>query len=147
MSKTLRIFTEITPNPRTLKFVTNQVLLPVGSADFPIAQAAGDATLPKALFEVPGVESVFICGDFVTISKRDDATWETVVPGVSEAMAKVNTYTEDPGALINWLLQGRENLHGMDRLAVNFLFLFVRTPANILRRGVGLTAQPFTGHP
>jgi Fe-S cluster biogenesis protein NfuA len=88
---TVRIFTEITPNPRTLKFVTNRVLMPVGSADFPIPQAAGalaDPALPKTLFGIGGVQGVFISGDFVTITKKDDSPWEQVVPEVAEALGK-----------------------------------------------------------
>jgi Fe-S cluster biogenesis protein NfuA len=87
---TVRIFTEITPNPRTLKFVTNRVLMQTGSADFPIPAAAGslgDPALPKVLFAAQGVQGVFISGDFVTITKRDDMTWETVVPDVVQALS------------------------------------------------------------
>ncbi len=64
-----------TPNPNALKY---EVGVEVGG---PKAYAAGkecDDPMAAALLELPGVTSVFMSADFVTISKAPDATWEGI---------------------------------------------------------------------
>jgi hypothetical protein len=66
-----------TPNPNALKFT-------VGT-DFasPQSFAAGmetDDPIAAPLLELPGVTSVFMSADFVTISKSPDAFWDEIAP-------------------------------------------------------------------
>lgn len=66
-----------TPNPNALKFTV--------SAEFeaPHSFAAGlDTEDPVAgpLLALPGVMSVFMSADFVTISKSPDAFWDEIAP-------------------------------------------------------------------
>ena len=78
------IYTEITPNPASLKFVSTQVLLPKGSADFPDVAATEEAPLAKKLFDFAFTERVFFGANFVTITKNDDFQWEEVIPVVKD---------------------------------------------------------------
>ena len=72
------IETEGTPNPATLKFLPGREVMPSGTADFPSAAAAGASPLAQALFALPGVARVFLGGDFITITKSDEADWASL---------------------------------------------------------------------
>jgi len=64
------LYTEQTPNPETLKFVTNRMLYK-GTADFRTPDLAEEwSPLATALFEMPFVKGVYICNNYVTISKE-----------------------------------------------------------------------------
>jgi Fe-S cluster biogenesis protein NfuA len=77
------IYTEITPNPASLKFVTDQFLLKSGSADFASVEQTEDAPIARKLFEnFRFVERVFISSNFITITKTPDFQWEEVIPVV-----------------------------------------------------------------
>ncbi len=75
------IQTEPTPNPDTLKFLPGQeVAGGAGPFDYAGAEAAAASPLARALFEVDGVERVFLGGDFVSVSKTPAADWIHVRP-------------------------------------------------------------------
>ena len=76
------IYTEITPNPATLKFVADKVLLKKGSADFPDPESANASPIAQQLFEYAFVKGVFIGHNFVSVTKDDSKQWEDVIPGV-----------------------------------------------------------------
>lgn len=73
------LYTEQTPNPESLKFVTNRMLY-VGTADFREAEFAKEwSELATALFEMPYVKGVYICNNFVTITKEFNYPWEEIM--------------------------------------------------------------------
>ncbi len=76
------IYTEITPNPSSLKFVTDQHILTKGSADFPRAEDTEDAPVAKKLFDFVFVERVFISNNFITITKSEEFQWQQIIPVV-----------------------------------------------------------------
>lgn len=82
------IQTESTPNPATLKFLPGQSVLGSGTADFTNPEAASASPLARRLFAVPGVEAVFLGGDFVTVTKADDADWTALKPALLGAIAE-----------------------------------------------------------
>ena len=82
----MMIYTEITPNPASLKFVADKVLMPSGNADFPNVEAAADAPLARKLFEFSFVEGVFLGHNFVTVTKAADKTWEELIPTLKKAV-------------------------------------------------------------
>lgn len=74
--KNIHIYLESNPNPNSLKFVVNEMLVPEGlSYDFPNAASAANAPLAQELFEYPFVERVFYASNFVTVTKKDDVEW------------------------------------------------------------------------
>jgi Fe-S cluster biogenesis protein NfuA len=74
--KSIHIYLESNPNPNSLKFVVNEMLLPEGmSFDFPDATLALDAPLALELFAYPFVERVFYASNFVTVTKSEDVEW------------------------------------------------------------------------
>ena len=76
------LYTEQTPNPETLKFVTNQMLYQKNTADFKEDQeelAKEWSPLAAALFEMPHVKAVYICNNFITITKEFNFDWTDIM--------------------------------------------------------------------
>lgn len=76
------LYTEQTPNPETLKFVTNQMLYPRKMADFPTDErelAAEWSPLATELFKFDYVQGIYICNNFVTVSKSPETEWAAVM--------------------------------------------------------------------
>ncbi len=72
------IYTEMTPNPETMKFVANKLLYPGKSIDFPEEKTAAASPLAQELFSFPFVKGVFIASNFVTITKTVETPWEEI---------------------------------------------------------------------
>src|SRR4051812_22126208 len=74
--KAISIYLESNPNPNSLKFVVNEILVPEGMTfDFPTPESAKDAPLAQELFMYPFVERVFYMSNFVTITKKGEVEW------------------------------------------------------------------------
>lgn len=80
------IYTEMTPNPASLKFVTEKALVPKGSFDYPSSESAEESPLAQKLFEFAFVEGVFIGHNFVTVTKSNDNRWEELIPPLKETL-------------------------------------------------------------
>ena len=120
------IYTEQTPNPESLKFVTNKMLY-AGTADFRTRELADEySPLAAALFDLPYVKSVYICNNFITLTKELNYEWEDLMirtkefiknylaeektilkEGFAEAMTALEekrmseiTYSEDDGEMV-----------------------------------------------
>ena len=86
--KTLQIYTEITPNPLSLKFVTEKILFS-GAADFPTKAEAETSPFASAVYQLSYVNGVFFSGNFVTVTKSDAANWEEVIPEIKDNIRKL----------------------------------------------------------
>ncbi len=74
--KDIHIYLESNPNPNSLKFVVNEMLIPDGlSFDFPDVERASQAPLAKELFAYPFVDRVFYMSNFITVTKKGDIDW------------------------------------------------------------------------
>ena len=76
------IQTEDTPNPATLKFIPGVDVLPGNSAEFNSSIEAKTSPLASRLLRIDGVESVFLSGDFVSITKAEQMEWFALKPSV-----------------------------------------------------------------
>jgi Fe-S cluster biogenesis protein NfuA len=76
------IQTEQTPNPASLKFLPGRPVLETGTANFTSPDAAERSPLAQRLFQIDGVEGVFLGSDFVTVSKRGDKEWYLMKPAI-----------------------------------------------------------------
>ena len=75
------IQTEPTPNPDTLKFIPGpEVAGAQGPYDFPDLDAAAPSLLARSLFQVSGVERVFLGSDFLSVTKSEDLDWTQLKP-------------------------------------------------------------------
>lgn len=82
--KIFMIYTEITPNPASLKFVVDRVLMRKGTADFPRVEDTEDAPIARRLFDFKFVNGVFVGSNFITITKGEEFQWEEVIPVVKD---------------------------------------------------------------
>ncbi len=74
------IYSEMTPNPDTLKFVANKLLFPQDSVEFTSEETAKQLSpLAFELFSFPFVKGVFIASNFVTITKDKATEWNDVM--------------------------------------------------------------------
>lgn len=76
----LEVYSEQTPNPETMKFVFNKMILPNESADFTSKDKTENSPLAKNLFEFSFVDGVFIMNNFVTITRKDGIEWSEIIP-------------------------------------------------------------------
>lgn len=74
---TINVYTEYTPNPATMKFLVNKLLVN-GSLDYPDVEKAQESPFARELFKFNFVNGVFFASNFVTVTKVDDVEWEDV---------------------------------------------------------------------
>ena len=91
----IMIYTEQTPNPESLKFVTNKMIYK-GTADFREEELAQKwSPLASLLFEMPFVKGVYICNNFVTITKEFNFAWEDIMLKLKEFIKDYVTEEKD----------------------------------------------------
>ena len=78
-----------TPNPNARKFVLDR---PVSQQpiSFFNADAAKGYPLAAKLFAVPGVSSLLLLGDFITINKSPNATWDDISKQARAVLAEAD---------------------------------------------------------
>ena len=65
-----------TPNPLTLKFCPGMDIIPEGGTySFSDSEAAKASPLAASLFEVEGVNGIFLGRDFITVSRTEAKEW------------------------------------------------------------------------
>ena len=78
--KYVNIYTESNPNPNSMKFVLNYMLVPDNTNfDFPDVESAAQSPLAKSLFEFDYVKRVFLMNNFITVTKDESVSWEEVM--------------------------------------------------------------------
>ena len=98
-SPIISIYTEMTPNPETMKFVANKLLYPGKSIDFPDVESAKASPLATELFGFPFVKAIFIASNFVTLTKTSDTTdWADVIPSIRQFLKE---YLEEGKVVVN----------------------------------------------
>lgn len=102
MQVPVTVYTEMTPNPTTMKFVANKYLLISGeSVEFKTGnEAKGYSPLAEELFKFPFVNGVFIAANFVTITKTDNVPWDFITMELREFVK-------------SWIAEGKDILTQM----------------------------------
>lgn len=91
------LYTEQTPNPESLKFVTNRMLFK-GTADFREEDLAREwSQLATELFEKPFVNGVYICNNFVTVTKEMNYDWADIMLSLKQF---IKSYIESGGEIL-----------------------------------------------
>lgn len=74
------IYVEATPNPASMKFVANKLLISEKGASAEYKSASETLTAPIAgkLFQFPFVKTVFISTNFITVTKTDAVDWDDI---------------------------------------------------------------------
>ncbi len=97
------IYAEETPNPSSVKFVANKLLLVSGaSAEYQNISEANDAPIAKKLFQFPFVKRLYIASNFITVTKQDAVDWEEIR---DELRVFITDYLNKGNAIINKLPQ------------------------------------------
>ncbi|SDP96505.1 Fe-S cluster biogenesis protein NfuA, 4Fe-4S-binding domain [Mucilaginibacter sp. OK268] len=79
----INVYTESTPNPATMKFIVNKLLIN-GSADYATKESAEKSPFAKELYKFSFVNGVFFASNFVTITKTEGSEWDDVEPIMKE---------------------------------------------------------------
>ena len=78
-----------TPNPNACKFVVGTALTPIGSSrSYYDAAEITDDDLARELMALPGVRSLFMVSDFITVSKTAGASWADLTPLLTEIIER-----------------------------------------------------------
>ncbi|KMQ70774.1 NifU family protein [Chryseobacterium koreense] len=87
LKEEIQIFSEMTPNPNVMKFVSNQTLLD-GFLELKSREEAADVPLAKAIFDqFEYVTQVFISDNFVAVTKDDSFQWHEIMVEVRAFIA------------------------------------------------------------
>mgnify|MGYP006084215249 CR=1 FL=1 len=97
MNKPITVYAEMTPNPVTMKFVLNFLLIDEQgeSIEFRTKEKAAISPLAKKIFELPYVNGVFITSNFITITRDESCEWFEVIPEIKE-LIKANLALKEP---------------------------------------------------
>jgi Fe-S cluster biogenesis protein NfuA len=80
------IYAEITPNPNTIKFVSNKLLTTDGKTyEFTDPDATGGFPLIEKVFNFPFVDKILLSGNYLAVTKNDlIEDWQDVVMELRE---------------------------------------------------------------
>jgi Fe-S cluster biogenesis protein NfuA len=91
------LYTEQTPNPEALKYVTNRMIYK-GIADFKEADLAAEwSPMAHGLMQLPYVKSVYFNNNYVTITKEMNYEWSDIMLKIKEF---VKDYIERDGEVV-----------------------------------------------
>ena len=76
------IQTEDTPNPLTIKFLPGKMVMKSGTADFRKKELSENSPLASRLFDIDGVDGVFLGSDFISVTKKKDEEWFSLKPSI-----------------------------------------------------------------
>ena len=99
MSKVINIYLEANPNPNSLKFVTDKMLIDDGIVkDYPDIKSASESPIAQALFNFSFIKRVFIMSNFITLTKDENTTWDDIKMELRDFIKK---YIEEDKIIIN----------------------------------------------
>ncbi len=88
----MMIITEPTPNPESLKFLSEKVISEIGTEEFQKKEISGvNNNFVKKLLNFQGVELVLLSEKFLTVKKTKDISWQVLKPMV---ISHLNDYFE-----------------------------------------------------
>jgi Fe-S cluster biogenesis protein NfuA len=91
------LYTEQTPNPEALKYVTNRMLYR-GIADFKDQEIAAEwSPMANSLMELPYIKSVYFNNNYVTVMKEMNYEWEDIMLKIKEF---IKDYVEKEGVVV-----------------------------------------------
>jgi Fe-S cluster biogenesis protein NfuA len=134
------IYAESTPNPATMKFVSNRYLIVDGQVyEYTLEDDATNSPLAEKLLNFPFVSKVFIASNFVAITKTDIIEWQDVIHQIRDFLAeflnnggvvvKVSALEQDQNESENASsiqTPKRESLEGIDAKIADILDEYIR---------------------
>lgn len=116
----ITVYGETTPNPSSLKFVVNKILVK-NAVEYKNIDETLSSPLARALFEFSYVKEVFIDENYISVTKFEMADWNTVS---LELRTFIKNFIENGGIvvdeslLINNPKQEKQQLQDFDKLDV-----------------------------
>jgi hypothetical protein len=74
-----------TPNPNAAKFILDGEISQQPISFFN-AESARDHPLASKLFAIEGVSSLLLLGDFVTVNKQPNTSWDEIAPRIRKIL-------------------------------------------------------------
>ena len=101
---------EQTPNPDSLKFLSQKVLSRVGTEEFKKSNLK-DIKVPfiKEVLNFSGVELVLISDNFLTVKKEKNVSWDSLKPMIISHLNDYFEKTEDPILIDNKIEKSDDN--------------------------------------
>jgi NFU1 iron-sulfur cluster scaffold homolog, mitochondrial len=90
--KVIRI--QPTPNPDAFQFILNGKVIEAGTKTFDSPDDAGEDPMAKSLFDIFGMQSIFIKENFVTITKSNTVGWHTIMEKIGNTIEAQLQYYE-----------------------------------------------------
>tara|TARA_Y100000768_G_C23972763_1_gene681401 strand:+ start:407 stop:970 length:564 start_codon:yes stop_codon:yes gene_type:complete len=123
----VNIYVEANPNPNSLKFVADRMLLSNNEIkDYPNAKSAVESPIAMALFEFKYIERVFIMSNFITITKNDLVDWDEVKLELRNFIKK---FIEEEGKIISTSINKKEeskSLKDIDKKIIQILEEYIK---------------------
>jgi Fe-S cluster biogenesis protein NfuA len=106
------IYAEVTPNPATMKFVANRVLVEDGAVyEFNSEAESTNAPFAQRMFSFPFITKIFITQNFITLTKMDGIEWDDVMLELREY---ISNYLNADQPLFNGTVEQAMNGEAMD---------------------------------
>ena len=123
------IQTETTPNPNSLKFLSEKVISSTGTEEFQKSNSK-NLKIPfiKELLEFKGVELVLLSKNFLSVKKTDEVSWEELKPMV---ISHINDYfekNEEPILKVNKKLDNSFDYNETVKKIIDVLDTKIRPP-------------------
>ncbi|MBT8326908.1 MAG: NifU family protein [Bacteroidia bacterium] len=103
----ITVYSEKTPNPESMKFVANKMILPNDSIDFRSKNGLEQCPMAQELFDYDFVKGVFIMNNFVSVTKKADYEWFDIIPQLKKFVEDYLT-AEKPIVLVKQDLTDEE---------------------------------------
>ena len=88
---------EQTPNPDSLKFLSQKILSKVGTEEFRKSNLKNiDIPFVKEVLNFSGVELILISDNFLTVKKENNASWDSLKPMIISQLNDYFEKTKDP---------------------------------------------------
>lgn len=134
------IYAESTPNPATMKFVSNRYLIVDGQVyEYTLEDDASNSPLAEKLLNFPFVEKVFMASNFVAITKTDIIEWQDVIHQIRDFLAEflnnggvvikvsaLDQNAEEENSSNSIQTPKRESLEGIDAKIADILDEYIR---------------------
>ena len=103
------IQTETTPNPNSLKFLSEKTLSAVGTEEFK-KEKKDEIKIPfvKELLNFKGVELVLLSQNFISVNKTDEVSWNDLKPMIISHLNHYFQNNDEP------ILSGKKSINALN---------------------------------
>ncbi|WP_440894894.1 NifU N-terminal domain-containing protein [Amphibacillus sp. Q70] len=82
----MTVISEATPNPNAMKFISNTQIFPGDASISVMPGQSSDYDVLNQLMKLEEVDNVFGYQFFITVNKKSDIEWDTLIPKVEAIM-------------------------------------------------------------